>query len=120
MTTQEAQVEIQLMVALFQGLKNGLPQVDDRAVASMAETLYSMNTVSANQKARPQKGSGGSYQKKEGGNYAKPSGEHGFCKDCKSPNAYNPKTGKTFCSEKCWLNNSAPKSDFAETESMPF
>ena len=30
--------------------------------------------------------------------------ELGVCKKCGAPTAYNPKTGKIFCSKKCWLN----------------
>ena len=40
-----------------------------------------------------------------GGNFQSPTGEHGYCKDCKAPLARNPKTGKIFCSAKCWLKN---------------
>jgi uncharacterized Zn finger protein (UPF0148 family) len=29
----------------------------------------------------------------------------GRCKFCGSENVRNPKTGKVFCSEKCWLKN---------------
>lgn len=29
---------------------------------------------------------------------------YGQCNDCGSPKIFNPKTGKTFCQAKCWLN----------------
>lgn len=36
----------------------------------------------------------------------------GVCKDCGAPMAKNPKTGKIFCSEKCWLNQ--PQKQFRQ------
>jgi uncharacterized Zn finger protein (UPF0148 family) len=30
---------------------------------------------------------------------------YGNCKFCGAENVKNPKTGKVFCSEKCWLKN---------------
>lgn len=33
-------------------------------------------------------------------NYAK---DYGKCSFCGAPKVYNPKTGKTFCQDKCWL-----------------
>ncbi|MCK9370810.1 hypothetical protein M0R04_12950 [Candidatus Dojkabacteria bacterium] len=32
--------------------------------------------------------------------------EFGNCKHCGAPNVKNPKTGKIFCQNKCWLNGS--------------
>lgn len=29
----------------------------------------------------------------------------GICQFCGANNVYNPKTGKVFCGNKCWLNN---------------
>ena len=34
--------------------------------------------------------------------------EYGNCNYCNAPRVKNPKTGKIFCSEKCWLKNDKP------------
>lgn len=41
---------------------------------------------------------------------AYPNQTYGTCEKCGSPKIYNPKTGKTFCQAKCWLQpqNQAP------------
>lgn len=39
------------------------------------------------------------------------SGEHGTCVDCGAPNAWSQRTGKPYCSAKCW-NNKAAQRDY--------
>ena len=36
--------------------------------------------------------------------------DHGKCSFCGADKVLNPKTGKIFCSEKCWLKKKAPQS----------
>lgn len=33
--------------------------------------------------------------------------DYGKCPYCQAPKVFNPKTGKTFCKDKCWLKKSA-------------
>jgi len=39
-------------------------------------------------------------------NYAE---DYGKCSFCGAPKVKSPKTGKVFCSEKCWLKGKAPQ-----------
>jgi uncharacterized Zn finger protein (UPF0148 family) len=40
--------------------------------------------------------------------------EYGVCKKCGAEMVKSPKTGKVFCSAKCWLNNAPKEADQGE------
>jgi hypothetical protein len=44
-----------------------------------------------------------------------PKQNYGECKFCGAENVFNPKTGKVFCSEKCWLKTSSTSSRPVQT-----
>lgn len=41
--------------------------------------------------------------------YSHDGGEYGTCKECGANKVKNPKTGKIFCSNKCWLKKDVDK-----------
>ena len=68
-------------------------------IRAMAISFMIEKNKNGSSPSQPQQSSGG------GKSFEPPVGDqgYGFCDKCNAPNVKSPKTGKTFCSAKCWV-----------------
>jgi len=101
---QEAFVMVDMYVTLFHEFANKQTTVSEDTLKSLTATMYIQGSKGGSF-SKPSPAQPAPQQSGPSKQYDAPVGDQGFgfCDNCNAPKVKNPKTGKTFCSAKCWV-----------------